>query len=45
MNSMTSNGFWDLVELTNGEKTIGVNGSIKQRNTHWATLRDIKQNL
>jgi len=34
MNSMASNGVWDLVELPNGLKAIVVNGYI--------TLRDIK---
>ena len=43
MNSMATNGVWDLVIFLNGAKKLGVNGFIKQRKTHWATLRDIKQ--
>ena len=40
MNSMATNGVWDLVIFPNEAKTIGY---IKQRKTHWITLRDIKQ--
>ena len=34
MSSMASNGVWDLVELPNGAKAIGINGSLRQRKTH-----------
>ncbi|RVW74842.1 Retrovirus-related Pol polyprotein from transposon TNT 1-94 [Vitis vinifera] len=43
MNSMASNGVWNLVELPNGAKAIGCNGSSRQRKIHWATLKDIKR--
>jgi transposase InsO family protein len=43
MNSMKSNGVWDLVELPNGVKPLDVNGSLRQRKTHWAILRDTRQ--
>ena len=45
MNSLKSNEVWDLVELPNGAKAIGCNGSLRQRKTHWATLRDTRQDL
>ena len=41
MNYMASNRVWDLVELPDGIKAIGCNGSLKRR-THWATSRDIR---
>ena len=43
MNSMTSNGVWNLVELPDGVKALDVNRSSRQRRIHWATLKDIKQ--
>ena len=44
MNSMASNGVWDLVKLPNEAKTTGCKWVYKTK-THWATLRDIKQDL
>ena len=43
MNSMASNGVWNLVELPNGAKTIRCKWSSRQRKIHWATLKDIKR--
>ena len=43
INSMTSNGVWNLVELPDGVKALDVNRSSRQRRIHWATLKDIKQ--
>ena len=34
MISMESNGFWDLVGLPDGEKTIGCKWVYKKRKTH-----------
>ncbi len=45
MNSIKINRVWDLVEFPNGAKAIGLNGSLRQRKTHWATLRDTQQDL
>ena len=45
IDSMMSNSVWDLVELPNGVKSIGCRWVFKQRKTHKATLRDIRQDL
>ena len=42
---MANNKVWDLVELPNGVKSIGCRWVFKQRKTHKATLRDIRQDL
>ena len=31
MNSMNTNDVWDLEEISNGAKTVGCNGSTRQR--------------
>ena len=46
MNSMTSNRVWDLIELPNGVNVVGCKWVFKtKKRTHWATLRDIRQDL
>ena len=34
INSMASNGVWDLVGLPNGRRLLAVNGSLRPKRTH-----------
>ena len=43
MNFMANNQVWDLVELPKVQRSLVVNGFLKLKETHWAILKDIRQ--